>query len=322
MVTFAEITEAYGRIRSVIVKTSVLTSSALDQVTGGTVYLKCENLQLAGAFKFRGAYNALSLLSPRERKRGVITHSSGNHAQALALAASMLRVKATIVMPHDASPAKLAATRQYGANVVLCGPTLEDRVQVTNDLIVQHNYVLIHPYDNAHVIAGNGTAALELVEEVGKLDYVFAPVGGGGLLSGTATAMKTLCPDAAVIGVEPANADDAYRSFKTGKLVPSINPTTIADGLRTSLSELTFSLIRKHVDDIITVSESEIVDAMRFLWDRMKLVVEPSGAVSLAGLLKLRGHLRNRRAGVIISGGNVDLDRFFEQYTTSPDSGS
>jgi len=318
MVGFSEISEAYDRIRSVAVKTPVLTSSALDQVTGGRVFFKCENLQLAGAFKFRGAYNALSLLSSRERKRGVITHSSGNHAQAVALAASMLRVKATIVMPRDASPVKLEATRQYGADVVLCGPTLEDRVQVTTDLIVQHNYVLIHPYDNAHVIAGNGTAALELLNEVEKLDHMFAPVGGGGLLSGTAIATKTLCPDAVVIGVEPANADDAYRSFKSGKLTPSVNPTTIADGLRTSLSELTFGIIRKHVDDIVTVSESEIVEAMRFLWERMKLVVEPSGAVSLAGLLKLRGRLRNRRAGVIISGGNVDLARFFEQYATSP----
>ena len=318
MVSFSEITEAYDRIRSVVVKTPVLTSGALDQVTGGRVFFKCENLQLAGAFKFRGAYNALSLLTPRERKRGVITHSSGNHAQAVALAASMLRVKATIVMPRDASPVKLEATRQYGADVVLCGPTLEDRVQVTTDLIVRHDYVLIHPYDNARVIAGNGTAALELLQEVEKLDYTFAPVGGGGLLSGTAIATKALCPDTVVIGVEPANADDAYRSFKTGKLMPSINPTTIADGLRTSLSELTFGIIRKHVDDIVTVSESEIVEAMRFLWERMKLVVEPSGAVPLAGLLKLRGRLRNKRAGVIISGGNVDLTRFFEQYAASP----
>jgi threonine dehydratase len=318
MVSFSEITEAYDRIRSVVVKTPVVTSGALDQVTGGCVFFKCENLQLAGAFKFRGAYNALSLLTPRERKRGVITHSSGNHAQAVALAASMLRVKATIVMPRDASPVKLEATRQYGADVVLCGPTLEDRVQVTTDLLVRHDYVLVHPYDNARVIAGNGTAALELLQEVEKLDYVFAPVGGGGLLSGTAIATKTLCPDAVVIGVEPVNADDAYRSFKSGKLMPSVNPTTIADGLRTSLSELTFGIIRKHVDDLVTVSESEIVEAMRFLWERMKLVVEPSGAVSLAGLLKLRGRLRNRRAGVIISGGNVDLTRFFEQYAASP----
>jgi len=318
MVSFLEITEAYDRIRSVVVKTPVLTSGALDQVTGGRVFFKCENLQLAGAFKFRGAYNALSLLTPKERKRGVITHSSGNHAQAVALAASMLRVKATIVMPRDAPQVKLEATRQYGADVVLCGPTLEDRVQVTTDLIVRHDYVLIHPYDNARVIAGNGTAALELLQEVEKLDYMLAPVGGGGLLSGTAIATKTLCPDAVVIGVEPTNADDAYRSFKSGKLMPSVNPTTIADGLRTSLSELTLGIIRKHVDDIVTVSESEIIEAMRFLWERMKLVVEPSGAVSLAGLLKLRGRLRNRRAGVIVSGGNVDLTRFFEQYAASP----
>lgn len=317
MVGFSDVTEAYDRVRSVVVKTPVLTSSALDQVTGGRTFFKCENLQLAGAFKFRGAYNALSLLTPRERKRGVITHSSGNHAQAVALAASMLRVRATIVMPRDASPVKLEATRQYGADVVLCGPTLEDRVQVTTNLIVQHDYVMVHPYDNPRVIAGNGTAALELLQEVGKLDYVFAPVGGGGLLSGTAIAAKALCPDAVVLGIEPTNADDGYRSFKSGKLMPSVNPTTIADGLRTSLSELTFGIIRKHVDDIVTVSESEIVDAMRFLWERMKLVVEPSGAVSLAGLLKLRGRLRSKRAGVIVSGGNVDLTRIFEQYTTS-----
>jgi threonine dehydratase len=318
MLGFADIMQAHERIRSVAVKTPVLTSSQLDQVTGGHVFFKCENLQLAGAFKFRGAYNALSLLTPKERKRGVITHSSGNHAQAVALAASMLHIRATIVMPRDASPVKLEATRRHGAEVVLCGPSLEDRVQVTNDLLLQHNYVLIHPYDNPQVIAGNGTAALELLQDVGKLDYVFAPVGGGGLLSGTAIATKPLSPDATVLGVEPAGADDAYQSFKSGKLMPSVNPTTIADGLRTSLSELTFGIIRKYVDDIVLVSESEIIDAMRFLWERMKLVVEPSGAVSLAGLLRLRERLGNKRAGVILSGGNVDLTPFFEQYTTAP----
>ncbi len=314
MVKFQDVKDAYERIRRAVIQTPIMTSLTINRMTDCSIFFKCENLQRIGAFKFRGAYNALVQLSPKEKERGVITHSSGNHAQAVALAAKMLGMAATIVMPRDSSPVKLAATRGYGAEVVLCKPTNKSRIETTNDLIKKHNYVLIHPYDDARVISGNGTAAYELIEEVGAIDYIFVPVGGGGLISGTAIATKGLCPKAKIIGVEPEKADDAYRSFKTGKLHPSVKPETIADGLRTSLSELTFKIIQNTVDDIITVAESEIIDAMRILWERMKLVVEPSGAVPLAGLLKIGDKIENQRVGIILSGGNVDLSRFFDQY--------
>jgi len=315
MVDFQDVKAAYERIRRAVIQTPIMTSLTINRLANCSIFFKCENFQRIGAFKFRGAYNALVQLSPKERERGVIAHSSGNHAQAVALAAKMLDMKATIVMPSDSSLVKLAATREYGAEVVLCKSTTEDRVKTTNDLIAKFNYILIHPYDNVHVISGNGTVALELIEEVGAIDYMFAPIGGGGLISGTAIATKGLCPKAKIIGVEPANADDAYRSFKTGKLHPSVNPNTIADGLRTSLSELTFKIIRSTVDDIITVTEAEIVNAMRLLWERMKIIVEPSGAVPLAGILKMGGLQENQRVGIIISGGNVDLSGFFDKYT-------
>ncbi len=315
MVDLQDIREAHKRIKHAIVKTPVMTSTTIDKMTGCFVYFKCENFQRVGAFKFRGATNALILLLDDEREKGVITHSSGNHAQALSLAASMEGIPCTIVMPSNSPSVKIEATRDYGADIVLCEPTLESRESTAQALIDKHGYTLVHPYNNPTVIAGAGTAALELIEEVGTLDYVFTPVGGGGLLSGTSIATKGLCPDAKVIAVEPKNADDAYRSFKSGELLPSIDPKTIADGLRTSLSELTFSIIREYVDDIITVEEKEILNAMRLHWERMKMIVEPSGAVPLAGLLNLRDRIQpESRIGVIISGGNVDLDTFFTGF--------
>ena len=312
MVTLTDVRAASNRIQGAALKTPVMTSTTIDKLLGGSVFFKCENFQRAGAFKFRGAFNAISQLTSEERQRGVIAHSSGNHAQALALAASMLAVKATVVMPKNSSQVKVNATRGYGAEVVFCENTVESRASVCDSLIRQHGYTFIHPYNDPRVIAGAGTAALELIEEVGCLDYVFAPVGGGGFLSGTSIAAKGLCPAIEVIAVEPANADDAYRSFRAGKIIPSVNPHTIADGLRTQLGDLTFAVIQKNVNDIITVTEEEIVGAMRFLWERMKLVVEPSGAVSLAGLLKLKSRMKRRRAGVMISGGNIDLTGFFD----------
>jgi threonine dehydratase len=291
-----------------------MTSTTLDKLTGCQVFLKCENFQRVGAFKFRGALNTVSQLPSAERERGVITHSSGNHAQALALAASMEGVKATIVMPKNSPHVKVNATRDYGAEIVFCENSSEARVQVANDLIEKHNYTLVHPYDDERIIAGAGTCALELIEDVESVDYMFVPVGGGGLISGTSIATKGLCPKARMIGVEPEKADDAYRSFKAGKIFPSVYPNTIADGLRTQLSELTFKVIQENVDDIILVSEEEIIDAMRFLWERMKMVVEPSGAVSLAGVLKMKDELTNLRIGIILSGGNIDLTDFFEKY--------
>ncbi|MFX1300197.1 MAG: pyridoxal-phosphate dependent enzyme [Promethearchaeota archaeon] len=316
MVSFGNIKAAYNRIRKVIIPTPVMTSLTADRLTSCKIFFKCENFQRIGAFKFRGAYNAISQLTPKEKKRGVITHSSGNHAQAVALASQLLGVSATIVMPENSTQVKIAATKGYGAKIIFCKPEVDARAQDVQKLIKKHKYVLIHPYDDPRIIAGAGTAALELINETGRLDAIFGPVGGGGLISGTAIATKGLCPNAKVFAVEPEQADDAYQSFTTGKLVPSVNPNTIADGLRTSLSDRTFAIIRQHVDEIITVSETEIIDAMKFLWERMKLVIEPSGAVSFAGLIKIKDRLVNQQIGVILSGGNVDLTQFFEQFRT------
>ncbi len=308
---FEEVEAALTRIRQVTHHTPVMTSRTVNTLTGGEVFLKCENFQRVGAFKFRGAYNAISQLSPAERRKGVIAHSSGNHAQAIALAAILLGVKATIVMPENSSRIKMEATRGYGAKIVISGNSSTERETRTTELIEEHSYTLIHPYNDLRVIHGAGTAAYELIKEVGPLDWVFAPVGGGGLLSGTAIATRGLCPDANVIGVEPKNADDAYRSLKEGRILPSVNPQTIADGLRTSLGSNTFKIIRESVDEIITVSEKEILVAMRILWERMKLVIEPSGAVSMAGLLYGDLPVKDQKIGVIISGGNIDLNDFF-----------
>jgi threonine dehydratase len=316
MVSLGNIKAAFNRIRKVTIQTPVMTSLTADRLTSCQVFFKCENFQRIGAFKFRGAYNAISQLSPKEKKRGVITHSSGNHAQAVALASQMLGVTATIVMPENSTQVKIAATQSYGAKIIFCKPEVDARAHEVQKLIKKHKYVLIHPYDDPRIIAGAGTAAFELIKEVGRLDAVFGPVGGGGLISGTSIATKGLCPNAKVYAVEPEQADDAYRSFTTGKLHPSVNPNTIADGLRTSLSDRTFSIIRQHVDEIITVSETEIIDAMKFLWERMKLVIEPSGAVSFAGLIKIKDQLVNQHIGIILSGGNVDLTQFFDQLRT------
>ena len=311
----SDVRKAHARIKDHIVKTPVMTSTTIDGMTDCTVHFKCENFQRVGAFKFRGAFNTVSQLTEAERQKGVIAHSSGNHAQALALAAKMLGVKATIVMPNNSPKVKVAATRGYGAEIVFCENSTESRINVANELVEKHGYTLVHPFNDHRIIAGAGTSALELIEEVGSLDHVFAPVGGGGFLSGTAIAAKGLCPDSKVIAVEPENADDAYRSFKADKIFPSEYPNTIADGLRTQLGELTFEVIKKHVDEIILVSEQEIVDAMRLFWERLKLVVEPSGAVSLAGLLKKSKELSGVTVGVMISGGNIDLTDFFEMYS-------
>ena len=308
---FTEVEAAYERIKEVVNPTPVMTSSILNKMTDSKCFLKCENFQRTGSFKFRGAFNASSQLSPKQKKNGVIAHSSGNHAQALALAARLLGIKAVVVMPENASPAKMAATRGYGAQIVSSGSHPADREKTVTPLIEAHGYTLIHPYNDLKIIAGAGTAAYELVKEVRELDYVFCPVGGGGLISGTAIAAKGMLQLLQVIGVEPKNADDAYRSLDAGKIIPLENPNTIADGLRTSLGSNTFRIIKEKVDRIITVSEEEIVDSMQFIWERMKLVVEPSGAVSLAGVLSRQVDLRSKRVGVIVSGGNIDLADFF-----------
>ena len=310
--SFQGIQEAYERITGIANKTPVMKSRTLDSMLKANICFKCENFQRGGAFKFRGAYNALSLLTEEEKNKGVITHSSGNHAQAVALAATILGIQATIVIPKEAPLNKINATIDYGAHIVLCDNTLESRTQTTKKLIQKHQYTLIHPYDNNDVICGQGTAAFELLKDVGNLDIIVTPLGGGGLLSGTALVTKELYPDAQVIGVEPSKADDAYRSIQAGKVIPSNYPDTIADGLRTSICERTFNIIRRFVDQIITVSEIEILRAMKYLWERMKIIVEPSGAVPLAALLENKIDAKGKRIGIILSGGNIDLEPFFK----------
>jgi threonine dehydratase len=285
-----------------------MTSRTLDERLGATVFFKCENLQRAGAFKFRGAYNAVSLLSDEERARGVLAYSSGNHAQAVALTGRLLGIRTTIVMPDDAPTSKVEGTRGYGAEVILYDREKQSREELAAQLKQERGMSLIPPYDYADVVAGQGTAALELLEETGPLDALLVPCGGGGLLSGTALAAGTMSPECCVIGVEPELADDATSSFRTGTVQTVHNPPTIADGLRTpALGRITFPLVRAHVFDMRTVSEQGIVDAMRFLWTRMKIIVEPSAAVPLAALLADPAAFRGMRIGVIISGGNVDL---------------
>jgi threonine dehydratase len=286
----------------------VLTAKTIDARCGGQVLFKCENFQRVGAFKFRGAMNALLQLSPAELAAGVVTASSGNHAQALALAGKLLGVSVCIVMPRNAPAVKRSATEGYGATIVFCDSTLASRDTTTAQLVAERGYTLVHPSDDLRVIAGQGTAAWELIDETGPLDLVICPVGGGGLLAGTALAVKGRLPGARVFGTEPAAADDAQRSLREGVIVPSIDPKTVADGLRTCLGPNTFSICRRLVDEIVTVGENEILDALRFVGERMKILIEPSSAVAVAPLLHEQVSVRGQRVGVILSGGNVDLE--------------
>jgi threonine dehydratase len=306
--TLVEIQAAAERIRPYAHRTPVLTCSGLDAMTGARLFFKCENFQKVGAFKFRGACNAVFLLSDEEAARGVATHSSGNHAAALALAARLRGIPAHIVMPRNARAVKRSAVAGYGGEIEFCEPTLAAREAALAEVVARTGAVVIHPYNDARVIAGQGTAALELLHECPDLDALIAPVGGGGLLSGTVLAASGLAPHAKVYGAEPLGADDACRSLKEGRIVPSIEPKTMADGLLTSLGTLTFEVIRRHVVDILTVSEEAIAAAMRLVWERMKIVVEPSAAVPVAALLDHGEVARDRRIGVILSGGNVDLE--------------
>jgi threonine dehydratase len=307
MVSFDDIAAAHERIRPHAHRTPALTSATIDALSGAKVYFKCENLQRMGAFKFRGAFNALSQLGPEERKRGVLAFSSGNHAQAVALAGKILGIKTVIVMPENAPRVKLEATRGYGGEVVLYRKE-EKREEVAAALVKQRNLTLIPPFDHPHIIAGQGTAAKELIEDAGVLDVLLVPCGGGGLLSGCAVAARRLLPDCRVIGVEPAAGDDATRSFKEKRLVEIQVPDTIADGARTtSLGKLTFPLVLGNVSDMLTVTDEELLRSMFFLWERMKLVVEPTGALAFSALHNGRLSGKGLRIGVILSGGNVDL---------------
>jgi threonine dehydratase len=305
--TLSDIKSAHSRIKPYIHHTPVLSSQLINEMFDCDLFFKCENFQKVGAFKFRGATNAVLSLSKDEKSRGVVTHSSGNHAAALALAARMNGVKAYIVMPENAPVVKKNAVSGYGAEITYCKSTLQSREDNTRIIMDRTGATLIHPYDNFNVICGQGTAALELLEEKDDLEIVIAPVGGGGLMSGTSTCVKGINKQIKVIGAEPLNANDAFTSFTTGILTPSVNPLTIADGLLTSLSELTFSVIKNNVDQIITAKEESIIECMLIVWERMKVIIEPSSATVLAVIKENPALFRGKKVGLIISGGNVDF---------------
>jgi threonine dehydratase len=319
MVSFPDIAAAHERIKPHALRTPAVTSTTVDAMTEATVFFKCENLQRMGAFKFRGAYNALSQLSDERKKRGVITYSSGNHAQAVALAGKLLGIKAVIVMPEDAPQVKLDATRAYGASVVRYRKG-EAREAVAGKLAAEQQLTLIPPFDHEHVIAGQGTAAKELIEDVGPLDLLLVPCGGGGLLSGSAIAAKHRAPKCRVMGVEPESGNDATQSFVSKRLVTIAVPDTIADGARTpSLGKLTFPIVIRYVDEMLTVNDAELARTMFWIWERMKLVVEPTGALAATALLQQKVKAQGLKVGVILSGGNVDLRWAAAQVIKSQD---
>ncbi len=307
--TFADILAAHDLIRPYIHRTPVLTSRSINTLMGCELYFKCENFQKVGAFKFRGAMNAVFSLTEEEAAKGVGTHSSGNHAAALALAARMRGISAHIVMPSNAPEVKKIAVAGYGGNITFCEPTIRAREETLQRLADQLSLTIVHPYNNFKVICGQGTAALELLEEVKDPDIVMCPVGGGGLLAGTSIAAKSRYPGCRVIAAEPKEADDAFRSFRDGYIHPSIQPKTIADGLLTSLGALNFAVIRQNVDEILTASEESIVAAMRMIWERMKIIIEPSSALPLAVIMENREKFAGLKIGIILSGGNVELTK-------------
>lgn len=309
--TYADVEAAASRIAGIAHRTPVQTSRTLNEITGAEFFFKCENFQRMGAFKFRGAFNALSKFSPEQRRAGVVAFSSGNHAQGIALSAKILGIPATIVMPHDAPAAKVAATKGYGANVVVYDRYKEDREAIGRRLAEENGLTLIPPYDHPDILAGQGTAAKELFEDVGALDYLFVPLGGGGLLSGTALSTRALAPDCVLYGVEPEAGNDGQQSFRTGEIVHIDTPKTIADGAQTQhLGNFTFGIIKRDVDDVLTVPDADLVKAMKFIAARMKMLVEPTGCLGLAAALNVQDSLKGKRVGVIISGGNIDLERF------------
>jgi threonine dehydratase len=305
---FEDVVKAHERVSQFIHRTPVLTSLSINRITGGELWFKCENFQKVGAFKFRGACNAVFSLSEAEAAKGVATHSSGNHAAALALAAGMRGIPAYIVMPRTAPGIKKIAVAGYGGIITFCEPTLAARESTLAGVVAREGAIEVHPYDNFNVIAGQGTAVKELMEDAGEFDIIMTPVGGGGLLSGSAISAKHLNPGCKVIATEPAGADDAFRSFHAGQIFPSEHPKTIADGLLTSLGKRNFAIIMDKVDDIVTVSEEKIVEAMRLIWERMKIIVEPSSAVPLGAILEGKVNVAGKKTGIILSGGNVDLN--------------
>ncbi len=309
--TYDDVVAAAKRLQGHAHRTPVMRSRTIDRELGAEVFFKCENLQRMGAFKFRGAFNALSKFNENQRRAGVAAFSSGNHAQAIALSASLLGIPATILMPHDAPASKVAATKSYGGNVVVYDRYTEDREQLSRKLADEHGMTLIPPYDHPDVIAGQGTAVKELLEEVQDLDYLFLSLGGGGLLAGSALATRALAPRCKLFGVEPQAGNDGQQSFRSGSIVHIDTPKTIADGAQTQhLGHYTFAIIRRDVDDVLTATDSQLVDSMRFFATRMKLITEPTGCLGLAAARQMKTQLQGKRIGVLISGGNVDLDRF------------
>lgn len=309
MIKFQDIKEAHKRILPHINKTPIHTSRSVNQILGANVFLKCENFQKVGAFKYRGATNAIQLLTNEQKNKGVATHSSGNHAAALALAAKMAGTKAYVVMPKTAPQVKKDAVKFYGAEITFCEPTLEARESTLNEIVEKTGATFIHPYNRSDIIAGQGTACLELIQEIEGLNIIMAPVGGGGLLSGTAIAAKGSLSGIEVYGAEPEMANDAYLSFTRKELTPQLNPKTIADGLLTSLGNITYEIILSKVDQIYTASEEAIIKAMQLIWERMKIIIEPSSAVPIAVIMEHEKVFQGKNVGIIISGGNVDFKK-------------
>ncbi len=322
MVTFADIERAVQVLRPVAHRTPLLTSSSFNERTGNTVWFKAENFQRIGAFKFRGAYNTIASLTDTQRLRGVIAHSSGNHAQGVALASKLFGIKAVIVMPHNSVKSKVEGTRGYGAEVIFSEDSTDDRERVTAELISRHGYTLVHPYDDPRIIAGQGTVGYEIAEELHDLDYLFVPIGGGGLISGCSIAVKHFCPSTKVIGVETEGANDAYQSFRQKTIVKLSHVDTIADGMRTlSIGRNNFEIIMKYVDDIITISDRDISPMMKFFLERMKIVVEPTGAVAPAAVMRNVLHITGKKICAVISGGNVDTEMMVKLITERSQTG-
>lgn len=307
--TFEDVCAAHDRIAPWVHRTPILTSETFDRMSGANLYFKCENFQKAGAFKVRGATNAVFALSDTEAERGVATHSSGNHALSLSRAAQCRGIPCTVVMPHTAPKAKMAAVRGYGGEIVTCEPSLSARERTLASIIADSGANFVHPYNDHRVIAGQGTCARELLDQAGPLDALVAPIGGGGMISGSSLTCAAIAPDTRVYAAEPEQADDTYRSFRAGRIIEDDAPTTIADGLRVSLRPLTWHFVSRYVSDVLLASEAEIIDAMRLIWQRMKIVVEPSCAVTLATIVKNPDRFAGQRVGVILTGGNVDLDK-------------
>ena len=306
-----DIRAAARRIKGVGHRTPILTSQTLDEMAGRKLFFKCENFQKVGAFKLRGGWNAVSMLSDEEAAKGVCTHSSGNHAQAVAFSAMKRGIASYIVMPNNVPDVKLDAVKGYGANITLCEPTLEARKTTLDEIVKKTGALVVHPFNNPNVIAGQGTAALEMIEDLGELDAIIAPIGGGGLMSGTCVTTRNLLPEAKLFGAEPAGADDAYHSLKEGKIIPQTDPDTICDGLLTSLGEYTWNILKDHLEAIYTVTDDEVINAMRLVWERMKIIIEPSSATAVAVALKSEFKALEglEKVGIILTGGNVELSK-------------